>query len=244
MGKALIMFPPFAGAVFIVGALIFTFFPTYMWVTQLALGIALLCPIVSLLISYMILPIASAFSDAKFGNKTIWFITRKNGSIIMRTSDSNTIANNDIEPFGTFLDNTHARKTFGGLPAYQVFEDCAVPPELDTIKLCQRLETAGIHSLEDWSKDIQKIEYQDLDVKSVKRYFNNLNPTFVNVRIERIAAELSKEYRAAWKAILPWISIMLVGLVFSAIAYVIITSVATPTPQQLPSVPYVPQISP
>ena len=248
MSKFLLLFVPFLGIMCLIGALLFTFFPTYLWVSQVIVGIAIIPIAITLMTNFMTLPLASPFLDAKLKGKTILFISRKNGSIVMRIPDGNSITNMDVDNFGTFLDNPNARKMFAGLPAYLVYEDIAVPAQLDVIKLCTRLEDAGIKTFEEWALDVNKIVYKDLDLKSVYSYVNNLAPTFINVRIERIAADLSKEYRQAWKAILPWISVMLVGLVFASISYVIIMSVVPSSAPAVasvpPSVPYVPQINP
>lgn len=246
MKAIFIVLTPFVLAILtIIGAISFSFYPAYLWVTQVVSIVTFILIILGCALVYMLEPVAP-FLSAKWGSKSIWFILQKNGQIVMKVAQAKH-GNNDIDGFGSFLDNQHARKVFAGMPAYQVFEDCAVPPETDTILLCERLENAGINSFEEWNKAPNAIKYSDLDLKSPKRYFNNLNPNFVNVRIERIAAELSKEYRQAWKDILPWISIMLVGLIFAAISYVIITSVTsqpvpagTVQPYQAPA--YVPAI--
>ena len=200
-------------------------------IAQVLIGIGAVLSMVTMMFLFMLKPV-QPYLDAKLRNGMIFFIAQVNGNIVMKVPDKKTVSF-DIEPYGTFFGNPHARKSFGGVPAFQVFEETSVPPEDDLVRFCARLERAGIKSLDEFKENLlnntNTVKYDDLDLKSITRYFNYVNPHYVNVRIERIAAELSKEYRQAWKAILPWISIMLVGLVFAAISYVIITSVATPT---------------
>jgi hypothetical protein len=241
MGKLMLMGVPLLSVVFIIGSITASFYSSYLWVTQILLVISILPIMISMLLSSMTMDVSAPFFDAKMKHKTILFITRKNGSIVMKVPDSKKVTNMDLDGYGTFLDNPEARKVFSGLPAYQVYEDTGIPPQLDVIKICSRMKNAGINSLEDWRKEgnKEKIKYHDLDLKSVYEYHNNTGPTLINVRIERIAAELSAEYRQVWREILPWVSIMLVGLIFAAIAFTIIQSVSAPdgVPATLPSVP-------
>jgi len=235
----LAIFIAFVAVVVCIGALAFTFYPSYTIITQVLIIIVMgLCG-VTMMFLFMLKPV-QPYLDAKLKNGMIFFITQVNGNIVMKVPDKKTVSF-DIEPFGTFFGNPHARKSFGGVPCFQVFEENSVPPEDDLVKFCSRLEKGGIRSLEEFKQNLVEgtngVSFEDLDLKSITRYFNYVNPHYVNVRIERIAAELSKEYRQAWKSILPWISIMLVGLIFAAISYVIITSVAVPAPTTLPSVP-------
>jgi len=233
------IFVAFVSVIVCIGALLFTFMPGYIMITQVLVIIVLGLCMVTMLFLFMLKPV-EPYLDAKLKNGMIFFVTQVNGNILMKVPSKKTVSF-DIEPFGTFFGNPHARKSFGGVPAFQVFEENSVPPEDDLVRFCSRLEKGGIRSLEEFKENLvngtNEVKYDDLDLKSITRYFNYVNPHYVNVRIERIAAELSKEYRQAWKAILPWISIMLVGLVFAAIAFTIITSVATPAPTVMPTIP-------
>lgn len=182
-------------------------------------------------------------------------IIRKLPLLIMHLTDNNLIfltgkhkaTTVDTVNFGSFIRNPDSIKTFvgsnfkvkingeieslslGGVKTMLVYEENAVPPEVDLIKICTNLQEAGIESLEDWKEkaknDEHVIETKGLDLKVIGRFFDIVNPHYLSVRIERIAAELAREYSQGWMKILPWVSIMMVALMFGAIAFVIIKSV-------------------
>lgn len=235
------IFLAFLGIVISIGALLFTFLDSkYTMITQILIMVVILVNILGMILFYLLNPF-SAFLEAKLKNGMIFFIQQVNGNIVMKFPSKKTVTF-DIEPYGTFFGNPHARKSFYGVPAYTVHEEIAVPPEDTLTKFCMRLEEAGVSSIEKFKQNIREgnntVRYSDLDIKAIVRFFNYVNPHYVNVRVERIAAELSREMRQQWKTILPWISMMLVGLIFAAIAYVIITGAQQPaTPPTPPSSP-------
>lgn len=123
-------------------------------------------------------------------------------------------------------------RSFGGVKTYLVYEENAVPPEVDLVKLCQRLEETNIKDIgslrEKLNDKTSPIVFKDLDLKSITRYFDYVNPHYLNVRVERTAARLSKKYSQSWQKLLPWISMMTMALLFGAVAYAIIMSATSP----------------
>ena len=146
--------------------------------------------------------------------------------------DDREIVEEDKQRYGNRLidklDIDTKTRSFGGVKTYLVYEENAVPPETDLVKLCQRLEETNIKDIGSLRKKLgnkkSPIIFKDLDLKSITRYFDYVNPHYLNVRVERTAARLSKKYTQSWQKLLPWISMMTMALLFGAVAYAIIMS--------------------
>lgn len=150
--------------------------------------------------------------------------------------DDREIVEEDKQRYGNRLidklDIDTKTRSFGGVKTYLVYEENAVPPETDLVKLCQRLEETNIKDIGSLRKKLgnkkSPIIFKDLDLKSITRYFDYVNPHYLNVRVERTAARLSKKYTQSWQKLLPWISMMTMALLFGAVAYAIIMSAVSP----------------
>jgi len=124
------------------------------------------------------------------------------------------------------IDGKAKLRSFGGTKMYLVYEENAVPPEVDLVRLCQRMENNGIQNLGSLRESIKEgkspIVFKDLDLKSITRYFEYVNPHYLNVRIERSAAKLAKRYSQTWQKVLPWITMMMMCMLVAAIAYTMV----------------------
>jgi hypothetical protein len=235
----------FLGIIFGIGAMAFTFYPKYMMITQVLILLMAACSGLSILFLFMMKGV-EGYLDAKLKGGIIFFVSKINGEIEMKIPSkaqlqcepyAKTIREAD-NPKGAdgYVNEAHTRNSFGGVPAFQIFETTPFEKKKTPNDLFNQLERVGTNQVLQFKEQCMITnanEFETISLQSVTRYFNYVNPHYVGVRIERMAAELSKEYRQTWKTILPWISIMLVGLIFAAIAYVIITSVAGPSATQL-----------
>lgn len=218
--------------------------PILLLISQICAFIAFIGAIALTMLAHMCTPIMP-YLEAVMKKSMLVIINQVNDNLIMAVPTKKTTTV-DVDNYGTFVGNPHSVKTFvgdteividenvtarslGGVKTLLVYEENAVPPETDLVKICQRLESVGIHSMQDWKDEVKKgknpIYVKDLDLKVITRYFEYVNPHYLNVRVERIAAELAREYRQTWEKILPWVSMMIIALLFGAIAFVIINSV-------------------
>lgn len=130
-------------------------------------------------------------------------------------------------------------KSLGGVKTYMVYEENAVPAETGLISLCTRMDAANISNIEEILDEENKdrIVLKDLDLSVITKYFNYVNPHYLNVRVERTAAKLAKRYQQSWQTLLPWISMMTMFILFAAVAYAIIMSAMPSTGvQTLPTI--------
>jgi len=203
----------------------------YFLYSQIAMVLSMLMIAVTFILVFILKPVLP-FLKAKLSNGMIMFITEINDNIKMIVPNKRTITLDAGKEYGTFLGNPHAAKRFGGVNTYQIYEENAVPPETELVSICSRLQEMNIDNYSVFSEnpdtilknDGMKVILKDLDLKSVTRYFDYINPHYVNVRIENAIAEVLKDNRESWKALLPWITMMGVLLIFGAVAYAIVQS--------------------
>lgn len=211
---------------------IVTHFMGYFWITIIILFITAILSMGSIILGVLIAPM-EGYLMAKLRNSSLMLVTLVNGNIVLRNPAKKSVTVDDSN-LGTFILNPLVVRSFYGVKCMLTHEELAVPPPLDVMILCNRLKKEGINTFKEFSDQVKnnatQVKYHDIDFTAVVGYINYVHPHYINVRIERIAAELAKQYRQTWQQILPWISIMMLALLFGAIAYVIISSaVSTPS---------------
>ena len=139
------------------------------------------------------------------------FIGFKKEKQLLAEYDDRENIEEDKQRYGNKLvDKIHIQtkaRSLGGVKAYLLYEENAVPPETDLVRLCQRLEDTNIKDIKTLRRKLHDskspIIFRDLDLKSITRYFDYVNPHYLNVRVERTAARLSKNYQQSWQKLLP-----------------------------------------
>lgn len=234
-------------AIWVVGmsaaSIVFAFIPAYSYMATIASFLAFIGGIVTLMMGFMLGPVMP-YLEAVMKKSMLMIINLSNNNLIMDVPKKKA-STADTKFDGTFIINPHSVRTFvgktpiniaknvvgrsfGGVKTLLVYEENAVPPETDLIKLCDRLAEANIKSLDEWKAKIESgeepIDVRDLDIKVVSRYFAYIHPHYLNVRIAKIAAELAREYSQQWQKILPWISTMIVFMIMAVLAFIMLSS--------------------
>jgi len=225
-------------------SLVFQFIPAYSYMATIASFLAFIGGMITLMMGFMLSPVMP-YLEAVMKKSMLMIINLSNNNLIMDVPKKKA-STADTRFDGTFIINPHSVRTFmgkvpidiaknvvgksfGGVKTLLVYEENAVPPEIDLVKLCDRLSDANIKSLDEWKTKVQAgetpIEVRDLDIKVVSRYFAYIHPHYLNVRIAKIAAELAREYSQTWQKILPWISMMIVLMLMGVLAFIMLTSV-------------------
>ena len=194
------------------------------------------------LLGFMIMPMMP-YLDAYIMKKTLVIVDRADGTIGLVVPDriGGTL---DCGDDGVFVSNPHAVKAFvggkqisldvghprniGGVQTLVVYEDNAIPPETALCKITHRLAEEDVKSIAEWKEKadvgVDLVYWQDLDLKSVGRYYNYISPHYVATRIAIAEEKFAREYADPLKRILPWVMMAMTMLLIAAVAYVMVTS--------------------